>query len=196
MRVFAALGFPAPVRARLLALQRGIPGARWVRGDDLHLTLGFFGELDGSAVRDLDEALASLRAEPFSMDIQGVGYFGELRKARTLWAGVVRSDPLARLRASVQRCAEIAGIRVERRRFRPHVTLARLRGETGHHLANFLAEHSLLCIPGIPVEEVALYESITGGEGSVYRPVCVYPLSSELAPPVPADAASASPIRP
>lgn len=196
MRVFAALGFPAPVRARLLALQRGIPGARWVRGDDLHVTLGFFGELDGRAVRDLDEALTSLRAAPFSMDVQGVGHFGELRKARAVWAGVVRSEPLTRLRASVQRCAEIADIRVERRRFKPHVTLARLRGETGHHLANFLAEHSLLGISGIPVKEAILFESVFGGEGSVYRPVSVYPLSSESASPKPAGAASASPIRP
>lgn len=178
MRVFSALGLPGPVRSRLLGLQRGIPGARWVRGDDLHLTLGFYGQLDGDVVRSLNEALATLRFAQFSIDVQGVGHFGELRKAKAVWARVGRSEALTRLRTAVQRCAETAGIPVERRKFVPHITLARMRGETGHHLANFLAEHSMLSIPGVPVESVILYESLRGADGAFYRPVSIYPLDN------------------
>ena len=176
MRLFIGLSPPANVRARLAALARGIPGARWVAPENLHITLAFVGEVGGGAAREIAGSLETIRNPCFGIDIHGVGHFGEFRRARSVWAGVERSEPLDRLRMSVLRRLDRAGFPFERRRYRPHVTLARLRDEAGHHLANFLSEHGLLRISGVPVEAVTLFRSHLSAAGASYEACRHYPL--------------------
>ncbi len=176
MRLFVGLGLPEEIKAQLASLERGIRGARWLDSDRLHVTLVFIGEVDGAAARDIADSLETLRCPPFDVEISGVGHFGQLRRARTVWAGVAPSGPLKRLRKGVVRRLELADIAVERRRFHPHITLARIRGETGHHLANFLAEHSLMRLPFFTAEEFTLFESHLRPEGAVYEALAAYSL--------------------
>ncbi len=79
MRLFLALSLPAPLRDRLAALCTGVPGARWVAPENLHLTLRFIGEVDGSQARDLDTALAQVRAARLAVTLDGVDRFGSGR---------------------------------------------------------------------------------------------------------------------
>ena len=178
MRLFVGLDLPSPTRAALAGLRRGIPGARWIDPEELHLTLAFIGEVDGAAARDIAASLATLHAPAFAVGIAGVGHFGSLRRARAVWAGIVPCPPLGRLRQAVCRRLELAGMRLERRRFQPHVTLARIRGETGHHLADFMAEHSLLRLPEFAVESVTLFESHLRPEGATYRALAGFALAA------------------
>lgn len=176
MRVFVGIDLPGRTRARLAVLERGIPAARWVAPGNYHLTLAFIGEADAGLCRDIAAALGTLRDPPFAIELRGVGHFGPLRQARSLWAGVAPSEALERLQAAVRQRLRDAGCALPRKRFRPHVTLARLRGETGHHLANFLAEHSLLHIPDVPVTAVTLYESRLSAGGARYEALHSVPL--------------------
>ena len=176
MRLFVGLELPDDIRGQLGKLRRGIPGARWLDPDQLHMTLAFIGDKDVLAARDIVDSLITLDPPTFLLEISGVGHFGSLRQARTVWAGVETSEPLLRLRKGVVRRLALADVAVERRKFHPHVTLARVRGETGHHLANFLAEHSLLRLPAFPVEAFTLFESHLRPEGAVYEVVEEFPL--------------------
>jgi 2'-5' RNA ligase len=142
LRLFVAIGLPDRVRQRLTALERGIPGARWLPPENMHLTLRFIGEVNEGLAEDAASALSHVHAPAFSLTLAGVGHFGHLQRASAVWAGVEACPPLVRLRDNVESALVRAGFRPEGRKFKPHVTLARIRGETGHHLANFLAEHS------------------------------------------------------
>ncbi len=180
LRLFVGLGLPEDLRETLSMLERGIPGARWIDSGNYHVTLRFIGEVAGDRAADIDSALAAVRAPPFALSLAGVGHFGALRKARSVWAAVEASDALARLRAGVESAVVRAGLPAEGRKFRPHVTLARIGGaaggETGHHLANFLAEHGDFRAPPFEVRDFVLYESRLTRHGATYRALQSYPL--------------------
>ena len=66
-RLFIALSLPDEVRERLSSLGGGVPGARWVAPENLHLTLRFLGEVDNGLARDIDDALHQVDAPPFEL---------------------------------------------------------------------------------------------------------------------------------
>ncbi len=129
MRLFVALIPPeeivvdleravAPLRAQDRTL-------RWVRAEHWHLTLAFLGEVAEERLPDLTTRLAraAKRHPAPTLAFTGGGRFGN----RVLWAGVTGDrDPLRRLAASVQAAVRRAGIPVEERDWRPHLTLARV----------------------------------------------------------------------
>ena len=177
IRLFVGLGLPEPLRETLSMMERGIPGARWIEADNYHVTLRFIGEVAEDLAEDIDAALAAVRAQPFTLSLAGVGHFGKLRKARSVWAGVEASEPLNHLQARVESAIVRAGNAPEERRFKPHVTLARIKGETGHHLANFLSEHGDFRAPAFVVDAFHLYESQLTRHGPVYRSLRSYALA-------------------
>lgn len=176
LRLFVAVPLPEAVQEQLERIGFGIPGAAWVPSENLHLTLRFIGEVSNAAAADIDDALLGVRAPAFDLALEGVGHFGSLRQTRALWAGVARSPALMHLRDKVESAVVRAGQPPEGRKFVPHVTLARFKAETGHHLANFLAEHNLLKIGPIRIDRFTLFRSHAKRDGSVYEELADYPL--------------------
>ena len=177
LRLFVGLDLPEGLRDTLAMLERGIPGARWIESDNYHVTLRFIGEVPEDRAEDIDSALAGVQAPSFALSLAGVGHFGKLRKARSVWAGVEANDALNRLQAGVGSAVVRAGFPAEARRFRPHVTLARIKGETGHHVANFLSEHGDFRAPPFEVRAFILYESQLTRHGAQYRALQSYDLA-------------------
>lgn len=132
MRLFAAVLPPEDVVSELGSVVdelSGLPGAealRWSGRPGWHVTLAFYGEVDEDVVPDLSERLARAahRTDPFDLALRGGGHFG----GRALWAGVSGDVPVLRLLADrAEAAARKAGIPMEHRRYRPHLTLARSR---------------------------------------------------------------------
>ena len=90
----------------------------FTRAENLHLTLAFIGESD--RVGDIRAVLESCEAAPFDMTVGGFGRFGEL-----YWAGIDRCDELKSLAAAIQNGLRERGFDIEKREFKPHITLAR-----------------------------------------------------------------------
>lgn len=180
-RLFVAIEFPERVRERLAGLAGGVPGARWVEPENMHLTLRFIGEVEGGALPDVDAALSAVRAPGFDLVLDGVGQFGQGRKARVLWAGVARNEALAHLNQKVESALVRAGLPPEERRFSPHVTLARLKEPQPERVARFVEERAAFRSEPIPVRGFTLFESRLGGGGPVYVPLGEYGLDE---PPV------------
>lgn len=178
MRLFVAIALPEEIRERLSALQHGIPGARWVRPENLHLTLRFIGEVDGRQAQDIDAALAAVRSPGFSVTLAEVGRFGANAKVRALWVGMQTSEPLKRLHAKVEQALQRAGLEPEGRKFRPHVTLARFNGNPRGRLYDYLARHALFRAEPFVAEEFVLYSSFLSQGGAIYRAEAEYPLAS------------------
>jgi 2'-5' RNA ligase len=178
MRLFVAIPVPPEQRAELARLQNGVPGARWVEPQSFHLTLRFIGEVDNAHARDIDDQLARIGTHAFELAIKGVGHFMEGGKPSVLFAGVENNPALEALQRRVESAVARAGVAPERRRFNPHVTLARFSGrqDAGHHLAQFMASHSLFRPEPFEVDHFALFSSVTRPEAAIYRIEADYPL--------------------
>jgi 2'-5' RNA ligase len=178
MRLFVALELPTPVRERLALLGGGIFGARWVPPDNYHITLRFLGELPAHRAEDVDHALAGVAAAGFALSIAGVGLFEKAGRPASLFAAVERHAALDHLQNKIETAVQRAGLAAERRRFTPHVTLARLdgAGASAAKLAGFVQAHNLLRVGPIMVEHFTLFSSRLGKQASVYTPEVAYPL--------------------
>jgi 2'-5' RNA ligase len=174
-RLFAAIRPPAEVRDALIDTMEGLDAARWQGEDQLHLTLRFVGEVDNAAAADLADALGRIAFAPFVLALRGVGAFERKGRAHTLWAGVADSAELLALQKKVERACQACGLEPERRKFAPHVTIARL-GRASGEIGGWLAAHQRFASEQWTVDEFRLYESVLGAGGAHYDPVVRYPL--------------------
>jgi 2'-5' RNA ligase len=176
LRLFVGIGFPPDLKLRLSLLETPIPGARWVDAGNLHLTLRFIGEVGEGTAADIDDALARLKAKPFSLQLAGIGVFGG-DKPRTLWVGVERQPELAALHDKIEHALVRAGLPPEPRKFAPHVTLARLNNPALDRLGLFLQREARFRAPPLAVDAFSLIASFQTKSGSVYEDQADYPLS-------------------
>jgi 2'-5' RNA ligase len=95
-----------------------------------------------------------------------------------LWAGVARNPSLDLLRGKIDTALQRAGVPAERRRFLPHVTLARLDDRAAEpRLAGWVQAHNLFRSAPVPVEHFTLFSSQLGKEQPVYTPEVEYALA-------------------
>ena len=177
VRLFVALALPASLRTHLSMLTGGIQGARWVPPENYHLTLRFVGEVENWRADEVDEALSAVRTRPFELSLAGVGTFEKGGKIGALWVGADRSDALSHLQSKVETALQRIGLEAERRRFAPHVTLARTDKAPTHKLVEFVQSHSLFRAPPVRVEHFTLFSSRLGKEHPVYVPEVEYELA-------------------
>ena len=176
MRLFVALPLPEALRTRLSALAAGLPGARWLPPENLHVTLRFIGEVDGGQTRDIDAALAQVRAPGFPVTLAGVDRFGSGAKVRALWAGVEANPALEHLYGRIEQALHTAGLPPDGRKFKPHVTLARFKNNPGGRLPEYLAHHARFRAEPFQAEVFALYSSFLSHNGAIYTEEAAYPL--------------------
>lgn len=179
LRLFIAVPLPAEIRAACALLQTRMPGARWVKADNLHLTLRFVGEADGATYEALRETLGEARGRPFELALGGLGHFPPRGAPRVLWAGVERSEPLAALQRRAERAVQAAGVPPEGRGYSAHLTLARLERTPARAVGEYLAANNLFKAGPFRVESFALLSSKLRPDGPVYTVEQEYPLTEE-----------------
>ena len=140
-RLFTALELPGDVRAELYGLHQPLPGARWVKPDDYHLTLRFAGEIEGGMAREFIANLAEIETDAFELTVSGLGAFGG-NDPHSVWAGVAPSLALDALARAHEKAARNAGLPPEKHAFKPHITLARLKNARVDAVAQFLTRYS------------------------------------------------------
>jgi len=166
MRLFVAIDLPEAVKERLSMISCGLPGARWVKSEQLHLTLRFIGEVDGDRFLDIREGLAEVSCASFPMQLQGVGFFPPRKKPRVVWVGLDKNEQLIRLRNRIESVLVQAGLEPEKRKFAPHITLARLNNTPASKVGRFFEQHSLFFSPLFQVNEFSLYSSVLNAKGA------------------------------
>ena len=176
MRLFVGLDLPHSLRERLSFLSGGVPGARWVPPENYHITLRFIGEVAAHQAEEIDLALAALRARGFALSLTGVGTFEKGGRPIALWVGVERNPQLDLLQSKIETACQRTGLEPERRRFAPHVTLARLDNPVESKLAAFVQANNLFRAEPMPVTHFTLFSSRLGKEASVYTAEVEYGL--------------------
>ena len=177
MRLFVALDLPWSLKELLSGLAGGLPGAKWVPPENYHLTLRFIGETPAYRAEEVDLALSGLRAEGFSLSLAGVGTFAKSGRPTAIWVGVERNPKLDRLQNKIETALQRIGLEPERRRFAPHVSLARLDGVSEQKLAAYVQAHNLFRADEVPVEHFTLFSSRLGKEQAVYVAEVEYDLA-------------------
>jgi 2'-5' RNA ligase len=177
VRTFVAVFPPPEVRSALAGAARELPvvgEVRWVRPENVHLTLKFLGEVPEDDLDRVAEALEPLRLRhgPFEARLSSFGGFPSARRARIVWAGIGEgSEPLRALVRDVEASLEPLGFEREERAYVPHMTLGRARGRP----VALEAVETPSPIPGFRVRSVELVESVLGG--SAYSTLATYLLS-------------------
>jgi RNA 2',3'-cyclic 3'-phosphodiesterase len=177
MRLFVGIDLPWELRHRVSALTTtGIQGARWVPPENYHVTLRFIGEVPPHRAEEIDMALAAIRGRGCDLTLAGVGTFSKGGRATTLWVGVERNPRLEHLQNKIETALQRAGLEPERRRFQPHLTLARLDNTPELKLAGFVQAHNLFRAEPMAVEHFTLFSSQLGKEQAVYTAEVEYEL--------------------
>lgn len=171
IRLFTALSIPWDVAETLKRRQTGLPGAMWRTGEQLHVTLAFYGEIDERRADDLAAELQrAATGGPFEIELAGVGAKGDAHRSHTVWAGVRAGERLDVLAGRCRAAGERAGVVVERREYRPHVTLAYLKPQTNpDRIGAWITGHNLLHSPPVRIDRFGLYSSVLTSDGSQYQ---------------------------
>ncbi len=174
MRLFVGLEVPPDVADALSGVcppdGRGI---RRVGADDFHLTLHFIGQAEPSVIATM---LSGARAQPFAVEVAGIGQFRLRSGQRILWAGVIPVPGLLALHSDLANALAAGGIRLETRPYRPHITLARV--------SRSIPDASLAALPGteasfghMVVRRFHLYDRTPPGSVNRYRRLETFDLS-------------------
>jgi 2'-5' RNA ligase len=130
VRLFVALEIPSGVRDNLATLIKDLrtsdPKSRWVRPENLHVTLKFIGEAPPGKLDAIRSVLSGVRSEqPVELHFRGLGFFPNEKHPRVLWANMDASPNVKPLAGDIDRALEALGFPCEQRPFTPHLTLAR-----------------------------------------------------------------------
>ena len=151
--------------------------ARWVRTENLHLTLRFLGDTPPELVPDVGLAVqdAAAAVAPFGIELAGAGAFPDGRHPRTLWIGVDRgNDGLIRVIDALEAPLDRLGWPPDPRARRPHLTVARTDsapGEVSHQIADALARASVGWRASFDATTLTLFRSHLGGGPPRYEPI-------------------------
>ena len=175
-RLFLGLDLPHEVDLHLELMSVGVPGARWEGRDKFHLTLVYFGEVDGRVQREVIDALTGLRFAPFDLTLKGVGLFPPRGDPTSLWAGVADPGPVIALRQRIDARLRAVDVTPDPRRFVPHVTLARVADSPVEAIVAYISDHVLFRSEAFRVEALFLFSSLRTAKGSHYRREAGFPL--------------------
>ena len=177
MRLFVAVETPEAIRCALkdwiAPLEAAYPAARWVRTENLHVTLKFIGDTSAESLDAIRAALRGIRqGSPIEINFSGAGFFPNDRRPRVLWAGVNAPPELAQLAQEVDHALEPAGVARETREFRPHLTVARFPEKSDAaavaRLREALAANPAPELGAARVADFHLYRSVLNPSGAEY----------------------------
>ena len=175
-RLFTALEIPFEVGQSLALLRGGLPGARWVAPENYHLTLRFIGDIDDTLAEEIADLLDKVERPAFDLQIDGLDSFGG-NKPRAVVAAVPAVTQLVELQADHERIMQRIGLQPERK-YKPHVTLARLRDTSSRQVAEFLSTRQPFRSSSFPVSRFVLYSSRASVGGGPYVIEAEYPLAA------------------
>jgi 2'-5' RNA ligase len=177
-RLFVAIDLPEESKEALRAICHGLPEARWVQLEQLHLTLRFIGDADEEQFQAIKKSLGHVKGTSFKLGLTGIGHFPPGKRARVLWVGVNADETLLALQRDVEHALNAAGVPPEERGFSPHITLARFREPFPGIADSFERRHAGFATAPFQVAAFYLYSSVLSPKGAIHTVEATYPLST------------------
>ena len=187
VRLFVACEVPDEVKEAIGETIEGLrkksgPAVRWIKPEGVHVTLKFLGEVPVKKLPAVKLAIqeAVVGHSPFELEFSNIGTFGGREGLRIMWVGiagaVLRLEALVR---AVNAALAVVGFEPERRPFRPHLTLGRVRDEIGtRQRAEIEVAVGKTDVPGVNwrTSQVSLMRSKLGPGGASYEVLATFPL--------------------
>ena len=149
---------------------------KWVRPENIHLSLKFLGDVEDTREPELRDALQRAartgpEPRPLTLQVTGFGVFPDYHRPHVVWAGVTPDPGLELLQHGVEQAFAPLGFPTEARAFRPHVTLGRATRDARPR--DFKGLEEILTGPDfdatVTVTEVDLMQSTLQSGGAVYQ---------------------------
>lgn len=177
MRLFTAIDIPDSLREDLTSLQDADAlAARWSDPEQFHVTLRFIGDAGEEQAARYQEALSEVEAASVQCDPYGLDVLPSRHSPRVLMLGLERTDSMMDLYNAVTDALQAEGLDPEDRKYRPHVTIARLDDIDRDTVHDFLRAHEDRSFPAFEAEQFVLYESTLTPDGAIHEPRATYPL--------------------
>lgn len=177
MRSFLALPLPELIAGQLAGFAERLRVGRPVAEENLHITLAFLDEQPVEALEDLHHELEGLRIAPLTVELAGLELFG----GKTPSVLAIRAEGVDTVQKQVAQAVRRAGITLPHRRFRAHVTLARLSNtptaDDFAALGRAMETHGAIRYPAMELATLSLYRSDLRPDGARYERLADYPLT-------------------
>ena len=176
-RLFIAVDVDDPLVVSRVALVKealiatGVP-MKPVEDYNLHITIRFIGEVsEAMKALIMERVMPRLEFEKFEIEFRGLGAFPSDLRPRVVWIGVARGfEELSRIREAVERELRGIGVAPERGEFKPHLTIARVKGSRNiASLSKLINEYSDYDFGRMRVESVRLKKSTLTRQGPIYE---------------------------
>jgi 2'-5' RNA ligase len=185
IRSFLAFELPPDIMRTVKDISEDIRRTRldlkWVKVDNIHLTVVFMGNIRSEDVLAIGEEAGDVCVgfEPFEIALKGLGVFPNTRRPRVLWLGLeIEADRISSFRDSLQERLLDFGVREEKRAFTPHLTLGRFRKPESHDplLGDIISRYADIKCPVGRLEELVMFKSELRPGGAEYTRLKSFPL--------------------
>jgi 2'-5' RNA ligase len=188
IRAFIAVDLDDPVIEKICnvveILKSRITEIRWLRKENLHLTLKFLGNIAESQVEPIAAALRHPLGlfSPCTISAKGLGVFPDFRRPKILWVGLT-GDQLVQLTAEIESALMPLGFTPENRAFTPHLTIGRWRegNRPAKNLRQKIGSLNDFEFGACAVRQIVLFQSVLKPEGASYSELRTIQLGAELA---------------
>ena len=176
IRTFIAIEIPENIISKFRELQEGIKiyglKIRWVRSENIHLTLKFLGDVEAVNIGEIAETISKTVEgyTPISLKAKDIGVFPGIKHPRVLWVGLTgQLESLVRLQKTLDENLKVLGFPVEKRHFKVHLTMGRIKTKIdvkkfGDALMAFRSFES----ETFTADRLILYKSELKPSGAVY----------------------------
>ena len=168
IRLFVGLELSSELKEALVIARSGVEGARWQSDAQVHLTLAFIGEVPTGSMRQIEDALSAIEFAPFDLALEHLDMFGTSYQPKTLWTGVAEEAPLHHLHEKILTALERIDVETDRRRYKPHVTLARFPRGIHTQIEDWVTTNGIVKTPIQRVGYFSLFSSQRSSAGPSY----------------------------
>jgi 2'-5' RNA ligase len=176
IRVFLSLDITdenllSKIKQIQMKLDQSAAKMKIVELENVHFTWRFFGDTPMSKIEEIHQSLDGLKQDSFDISIQGIGVFPKLTRPRIIWVGVrENSDTMVELKKQTDQLLEHVGYQIERKKFIPHATIARVRFvKDRQRIAQNLANLSDEMIGNMTVSHISMTKSTLTPKGPIYE---------------------------
>src|SRR3989338_6499000 len=175
MRAFIAVKIPEAARDSLSSMKRLFgPEAgdlRFVKKENIHLTLKFLGEISDKAADSAVAAFSGIKFWNFSFSVKNIGFFPNERTARVVWAGIYPEEDAIELQRKVDSALEKHGLFRRESGYKPHITIARVKSSCETEKFAGALKNADFSGADVSVSSFFLMKSALAAGGPVYEEI-------------------------